>query len=207
MSVESAADTTGGEQEPPAKDGRRLHVWQQQLRPARRGDLPGIDGAMLAALRRGVGREPGTVPEMWPHYRELTADGHVTRRLRAEHITMALFGVHQQSKSQPVHRQGVGVGRAMAALRDSNRFSGDAVDRRFVTFATATSLAEIETHLRGLITQLRDVEGGALDYTQLFHDLVRWQDPDQAPEVRRRWGSQYFVTPTTPAATSSSKES
>ena len=199
MSSEAAVEAPD-EHDRAEGDGRRLYVWQQRLRPSRSGELSGIDGAVLAALRRGVGRPAGTVPEMWPHYRELTADGRATRRLHAEHLTMALFAVHQQSKPQPVHQQGVGVGTAMAALRDSGRFSAEAVDRRFASFATATSLAEAGTHLRGLITQLRDLEQGRLDYTQLFHDLVDWQDPELTGTVRRRWGSQYFVNPTPAAA-------
>jgi CRISPR system Cascade subunit CasB len=32
-------------------------------------------GAELAALRRGIGREPGAVPDMWPFYTELNDEG------------------------------------------------------------------------------------------------------------------------------------
>ncbi len=168
------------------------YVWEQRFHPVRRGETGGIDGAVLAALRRGIGREPGTVPPMWPYYRELNEAGTVTRRLRAEHLTLTLFAVHQQSQLRPVHQRNVGVGTAMAALRRSDRFSAPAVERRFAAFATATSLAEASTHLRGLITQLRQVEQG-LDYTRLMHDLVTWQDPDSVGAVRRRWGMQFFV--------------
>lgn len=198
MSSEAPVETIDGEPGAPEADPRRPYVWQQRLRPSRSGEQTGIDGALLAALRRGIGREAGSVPEMWPYYRELTPDGRLTRRLQAEHLTMALFAVHQQSKSQPVHHQGIGVGTAMAALRDAGRFSAEAVDRRFASFATATSLAEAGTHLRGLITQLRDLDQGRLDYTKLFHDLVEWQYPESTGKVRRRWGSQYFAKPAEP---------
>lgn len=175
-----------GESEVPGR-----YVWQLPLRPAR---VKGVDGAVLAALRRGIGREPGTVPEMWPYYRELNDSGKSELRLNAEHLTMALFAVHQQSRTQPVHRpNGPPVGAAVGALRASGRFSEEAVDRRFSAFATATSLTEAGVHLRGLITQLREIEDGQLDYTSLFNDLVTWQEPELRGRVRRRWGRHYFA--------------
>ena len=151
-------------------------------------------GEDLAALRRGIGREAGSVPEMWPFYTTLAADGRLSDRLRAEHVTLTLFAIHQQSRSQPAHRDGVGLGSAIRALRESEQFSPEAVDRRFAAAATATSLAELSVHLRGLISQLRNVRSG-LDYSLLFRDLRDWQWPERVAAVRRHWGSQYFVRP------------
>jgi CRISPR system Cascade subunit CasB len=175
-----------------AGDDRRRYVWEQRLHPVRSGQIDGIDGAVLAALRRGIGKEAGTVPEMWPYYQELNDRGVLTARLRAEHLALTVFGVHQQSKLQPMHQRGVGVGTAMAKLRRSDRFSEQAVERRFAAFATATSLAEAGTHLRGLINQLREIDQ-VLDYTELMGDLVRWQHPATVGDVRRRWGMQFFI--------------
>lgn len=149
-------------------------------------------GGDLAALRRGIGRQPGEVPQMWPFYTTLNPDGQLTPRLLAEHAALTLFAVHQQSRADPVHRADIGVGAAMLTLRHSEKFSTDAVDRRFSAAATATSLAEVTTHLRGLITQLRGTDQG-LDYTRLCWDLRDWQDPARLPAVRRRWGGQYFA--------------
>lgn len=155
------------------------------------GPAPGAD---LAALRRGIGRQPGEVPQMWPFYTTLRADGLPSERLRAEHLALTLFAVHQQSQARPVHRRKVGLGTAMKALRNSQKFSIEAVDRRFAAAATAATPGELAHHLRGLITQLRGVtEQPGLDYTQLFDDLRRWQYPDGQARVRRTWGSQYFV--------------
>jgi len=148
----------------------------------------------LAALRRGIGREPGSVPAMWPYYTTLTENGALTHPLRAEHLALTLFAVHQQSQRQPVHREGVGLGSAMLALRRDQDSSPDAVDRRFAAAATATSLSEVAHHLRGLITQIRGLTPQpGLDYSQLFWDLLSWQSPKRITRVRRTWGSQYFV--------------
>ncbi len=157
-----------------------------------------VDGAHLAALRRGLGHPAGAVPAMWPFYRCLDPDGRLTARLQAEHTALTLYALHQQSMTPPMHRDGIGLGEAVLAVRRSDLFSPEAVDRRFAAAATATSLTELAGHLRGLITQMRTVANGALrgqplDYTQLMADLVSWQYPDGVARVRRHWGSQYFT--------------
>jgi len=152
----------------------------------------GPDGADLAALRRGAGRPPGSVPAMWRFYTALSADGGVSPRLAAEHHALTLYAIHQQSQSKPMHQQGNGVGSAAKALRASGTFSPDAVDRRLNAAATATSLEECAYHLRGLVRQFKQI-GQPLDYSALVRDLTDWQYPERAARVRRRWGSQYFL--------------
>jgi CRISPR system Cascade subunit CasB len=138
---------------------------------------------------------------MWRFYTTLKDDGLVSERLRAEHTALTLFAVHQQSQSRPMHVRSVGLGRAVRALHSgpNARFSQEAVDRRFAAAAAATSMVELTMHLRGLVSQLHDI-GQELDYTQLFNDLVAWQHPDRVGQVRRRWGSGYFVWKADPEA-------
>ncbi|MFI0796876.1 type I-E CRISPR-associated protein Cse2/CasB [Micromonospora rubida] len=152
------------------------------------------EGKDLAALRRGWGRPAGAVPAMWPHYTRLRPDGWPSPQLHAEHAVLVLFALHQQSQSRLMHQPAVGLGLAVAKLRDSGKFSADAVTRRFGAAATATSFTEVVAHLRGLITQLRALTPAQpLDYNQLYQDLRAWQDPENAHAVRRRWGAQYFT--------------
>lgn len=177
-----------------------------------RREPEGPPGAELAALRRGLGREPGFVPGMWRFYTKTNESGTCTPEYAAEHAALTLFALHQQSQARPMHRLGVGLGNAVLALRrhtgrpaGTGQTTGEAderehvdwskthpVDRRFAAAATATDLIELVAHLRGLVTQLRGI-GQPLDYTQLFHDLRAWQYPQGATEVRRRWGMQYFT--------------
>jgi CRISPR system Cascade subunit CasB len=182
----------------PGQTAPRPHFWDRHTDG--NGHWKGTDrpaGEDLAALRRGLGREAGEVPQMWPFYRELNEKGSLTQELSAEHVALTLFAVHQQGKERPVHRAGIGLGTALLALRHSGKYSPEAIDRRFAAAATATSLAELTGHLRGLITQLRtDSASGqqhSLDYTQLMRDLRDWQRPNHLGRVRRRWGSQYFA--------------
>ncbi|MCM3884611.1 type I-E CRISPR-associated protein Cse2/CasB [Frankia sp. R82] len=151
------------------------------------------DGAVLAALRRGAGREAGTVPPMWRYYTTLNRGGTLTPALRAEHVALVLFAVHQQSQSTLVHASGISIGTALAGLRESGKFSPEAVDRRFAAAATATSLNEAAHHLRGLVRQMRSLSPAQqLDYTALVWNLVDWQNPAKVGQIRRRWGADYL---------------
>lgn len=162
---------------------------------------PGED---LAAMRRGLGREAGTVPGMWPFYRTPLDDqgrrgDYVSDRLRAEHHALTLFAVHQQSRRDPVHRPGVDFGDAVRRLhagRDDGSGSGQAIDRRFYAAVTSGTLDVLARHLRGLVQLLRTLDPpAAFDYTQLVDDLTRWASPSGRDRVRRRWGLQYHAVP------------
>ncbi|MFF8414505.1 type I-E CRISPR-associated protein Cse2/CasB [Streptomyces omiyaensis] len=154
-------------------------------------------GADLAALRRGLGQEAGGVPELWPYHRcvlpeYVAEEGHRDYRLTAEHAALTLFAVHQQHQQQPMHVAGVGTGVALRALRKSEKFSEEAVDRRVNAAATSTDTAELVHHLRGLVTQLRGIRQ-PLDYTRLYRDIRNWHFPEGQERVRRSWGAQYYA--------------
>jgi len=152
---------------------------------------PGED---LAALRRGAGKEPGSVPAMWPFYTQLRASGARTPELIAEHQALALFGMHQQGERTLVHRPTMSLGAAVRRLRDDGRHSADAVDSRFAAAATASEVTELTWHLRGLVALLKTLKPTqGLNYTQLFWDLRDWQDPGKRSRVQRHWGAAFFT--------------
>lgn len=165
--------------------------------------------ASLAALRNAVAQEPGSVPAIWG----LTVDGvpgaprddAPTRQERAVHLAMTLFAVHQQSRPQPMHARGVGLGHAIRRLERSSPTRGDGdvspVRRRFDALASATNLSEAAHHLRGIVGQLRS-EGIPLDYGALADDLESLQDTSRAAGVRLRWARQYYRTDTHETTTS-----
>lgn len=154
-------------------------------------------GEELAALRRGLGRPAGTVLEMFPFYTCPVDDfaarrGEVSAAQEAEHTALALYGLHQQSQDRPMHRDSIGLGRAMLELRRHERSSEAAVDARFQQAFSATSTPALQLRLRGLITQLRDIKQ-PLDYNQLASDLLHWSRPESRTRVRRRWGLDYYA--------------
>lgn len=161
----------------------------------RNGELP--PGEDLAALRTGLGRDALTVPKMWPFYTitpERSSDLELFRDVsagqQAEHVALALFGVHQQSQRALMHVAGIGLGTALRALRGHGKYSADAVDRRVSAMVTSTSVPTLAYRMRGLVIQLRDIKQ-PLDYNRLVRDLERWCWPDQRPRVRKGWAQGY----------------
>jgi len=151
-------------------------------------------GHQLAALRRGAGREPGTVPTMWPFYTKLKKNGRLTKGLIAEHYALVLFGFHQQSERILVHQPHVPIGKAIAILRDESKHSTpEAIEERFARAATAADVKEVAYHLRGLIQLLKTLQPTqGFDYTQLYWDLHGWQDPQSQQRIRREWGAAFY---------------
>lgn len=163
-------------------------TWRIDKRTNHPMEPPGED---LAAMRAGLGRPVGTVPALWPFYVS-PSNGSITVNLEAEHAALSLFGLHQQGQSRPMHRRGVKVGAALRALRDSGRFSEEAVDRRVAAAANATSVPALLYRLRGLVTQLRTV-GAPLDYDELLRNIRDWHYPVGRQHVRRSWGLTYYA--------------
>jgi CRISPR system Cascade subunit CasB len=182
----------------PATNDRPLRYWTQYVASdgtwsKKEGRPPGED---LAALRAGLSREAGTVPALWPHYRSPVDDrlarrSEVSDEQKAEHAALALYGLHQQARSDPMHQPGVRLGQALRQLHRSGKFTQEAVDRRVNAAASATQVSALLTHLRGLITQLRTI-GQPLDYDRLLDDIRDWQRPDTRQRARRRWGLDYY---------------
>ncbi|MHC0429818.1 type I-E CRISPR-associated protein Cse2/CasB [Streptomyces sp. O3] len=148
-------------------------------------------GEDLAVFRAGLDRRAGEVLPLFRYYATPT-DGKSTVELEAEHAALALYGLHQQSTSHPMHKPGVSLGTALLGLRRSGRFSEEAVDRRVEAAANTTSVDALRYRLRGLVTQLR-VVGQPLDYSRLVRDINRWHRPSSRQIVRRRWGLDYYA--------------
>ena len=158
--------------------------------------------AALANLRRGVGRLPGELPELWGSFLQdmpqefFSRSGEPTAAEWAVYSALTLYAMHQQGHETPMCIQGEGLGRAVRRLSD--RKGEDPQDsgayRRFCALITAGSMEELSHHLRGLI-QLLSSEGLALDYPQLALDLYLLQLTDSASRVKLRWGQEYFYQP------------
>ena len=159
--------------------------------------------AQVAALRKGASRSPGELPEIWELTRVEVPDGAgdaPTWEEIAVHTAMTLYAVHQQSRTEPMFRPGVGLGSAAHDLvgRDEENPSARA---RFNALVTSTTVAELRHHLRGFVSLLR-ARGIALDHAMLADDIFYFQQPGGAKKVRLAWARQYYSLPAeTPPAT------
>jgi CRISPR system Cascade subunit CasB len=151
--------------------------------------------AALAQLRRGVGKPVGAIAELW----QLTLEGvplpprygdQPTTNERAAHTAMTLYALHQQSRSEPMHRPGQSIGTAARILAQRSP-SAEATRRRFEALGTATTFEEVSHHARGLISQFRTY-GVPLDYGQFADQLVGLLHPASADRVRLSWGRDFY---------------
>lgn len=167
---------------------KRVTAWQRDYIRRRPDAL-----STLAQLRRGVGKEVGSLPDLW----RFTLEGlpgkpesdDPTYEERAAHTALTLFAVHQQSRREEMHLPGQSLGTAVRQLR-SRSASDDAVRRRFEALGTAETFAEVVNHARGLINQLR-AHSIPLDYGTFADDLFLLQTSAD-DQVRLRWGRDFY---------------
>lgn len=157
--------------------------------------------ATLAKLRRGIGKRPGSMPELWPvtldGLPEMLTDksGGPTKGEWAVHTALTLFALHQQGKElkgKPMHREGESLGASVRRLAEDDADEAR-IKRRFDLAATSDSPEEFANHLRGLI-QLLKTEDIPLDYSMLAEDLYRFQFPQARDSVRLGWGRNFYRT-------------
>lgn len=159
--------------------------------------------AQLAQLRRGIGRRPGDMPELWGILfkdmpQELMAQyGEPTYAEWATYTALTMYALHQQGRSiadNNMHRQDVSLGKALARLivNDDDKDGRERIAKRLNAFATAYDMTEAAYYLRGLIQFLRTNDVG-LDYVQLALDLYKFQFPERAPGVRLKWGQDFYM--------------
>ena len=177
---------------------QRISNLQQRLLSERYRDPAAVSA--LARLRRGAGKEAGTVLDVleftvsyrfWYGDESAAEDSAITARYEnAAHLAMTLYALHQQSRSQRMHRRGQGLGSALRNL-DSGPTSPP-ITQRFRMLGTADSFDELSHHLRGIVQLLRN-GSSSLDYGRLADELVAWQD-GRRERVQLSWARGFYRT-------------
>lgn len=153
----------------------------------------------LAILRRGIGKAPGSMAELWDmtlkdlpesFYRET---GIPSDEEWAVYIALTLYALHQQGndiKQKSMNADGISVGTAARRL-----VSGDdeetRIKRRFDRIITSQSITELSNHLRGMV-QLLKQSSVPLDYAMLAEDIYRFRSDKGRDRVRLKWGQDYY---------------
>ncbi|MFT4104373.1 MAG: type I-E CRISPR-associated protein Cse2/CasB [Lacrimispora sp.] len=153
--------------------------------------------AALSHLRRSIGRDISETVEIWPLVFEeipeeyLSTDGIPTRQENAILASLQLYALHQQGKSKSVHESsGNSIGKALHEIRTPDN---TALDRRFNSLITSGNFKELITHLRHLISILKQESDTKIDYAKLADDFYWYQiSPEYANHMRMRWGENYY---------------
>lgn len=156
--------------------------------------------ALLAELRRGIGRKPGDLPRLWGLLFEklpeslLGKEGEPSKPEWAIYTAMTLYAYHQQGrdpKTDSVNDQNRGISAALSDLI-SDEDDLKRIQRRFNCFASSSDIAEAVTHLRGLISLLKSEGKVGLNYPGLAKDLYQFQFYDCAQKMRLHWGREFY---------------
>ncbi|HEY57655.1 MAG TPA: type I-E CRISPR-associated protein Cse2/CasB [Anaerolineae bacterium] len=141
------------------------------------------DRAALAALRRGLGRPPGTAPEMFP-YVVPQLPAHVHPNEEAAYYTLAaLFALH------PSHTNQGNLGDHLA--RAANQGNREAVERRFVALLSAHP-DDLPEYLRQTVSFLKAQEV-PINWDALFYALRYWEHPEHGDRIRRDWARAFWA--------------
>lgn len=157
-------------------------------------DLAGReDRAALAALRRGLGHEPGAVPEMYPYVEPFLAADASRARVAAFYLVASLFGLHPVHAEGPggyAARQGFGGTLRAIRLRPESQDEDTGVARRFTALLECDRDA-LSVHLRHLVSLLRSrADSVPIDYRRLWRDILAWDSPDR--RVQRGWAGGFW---------------
>ena len=148
------------------------------------------DRGALAALRRGLGQPPGTVPDLFrfvvPHLPEKAYPGSWAER--THYLIASLFALHPESA--PVGN----LGDHFAAFRDPDPDKNNALERRFTALLIAHP-EDLHIYLRQAVSFLKSKEEGVkgkVNWHQLMWDVLQLDNPDQAPRVQKRWANAFW---------------
>lgn len=154
--------------------------------------------AQLANLRRGVGKVPGELPELWGMFLNdldedlLSTNGKPTYAEWSIYLSLTMFALHQQGNGESVAVKDKSLGKAAAELMNENTDEErNRILRRFGPVVTAKDMYELSHHLRSLV-QLMKATGVGLDYVKLAVDIYDFQCDNIRKKVQLKWGQDFY---------------
>lgn len=155
--------------------------------------------ARLARLRRGIGKKPGEIPELWGDFlQDLPEElcgrySEPTREEWAVYTALTLFALHQQGNSEPMNASGreYCLGRAVSRLIAKS--SDDEVERikfKLSLAADSDDMTELSYRLKSIV-RLLGRDRVKLDYAKLAEDIYFFQS-GKADNVRLQWGREFY---------------
>jgi CRISPR system Cascade subunit CasB len=155
--------------------------------------------AALAQLRRGAGKLPQDVPDLWGmagterlYTEQSLSYSEAVKAEAALFSAVTLYALHQQSRTeQKMHRPKAELGAAVRRLMPGGVID-EPIRRRFVRVGTATTPQTLSYRLREIVILLRG-ESIPLDYALLAQQLYQAQHPDGLRRVRQSWGRSFHA--------------
>jgi CRISPR system Cascade subunit CasB len=140
----------------------------------------------LAALRRGLGQQPGETIELYPYVVPYVQGLRYTSDENAYYIIASLVGLYPTlSWQRSDEKQSINLGASLALLTGD---SGDSLERRFVALLNAHA-DDLPEHLRQAISLLKSKDK-PVHWLRLLLDLKQWDREDR--RVQRLWAKGFW---------------
>ncbi|NQT19769.1 MAG: type I-E CRISPR-associated protein Cse2/CasB [Planctomycetes bacterium] len=148
------------------------------------------DRAALAALRRGLGKPPGTAAEMHPYVVPWLGEHTAPWQDAPLYITAALFAQWHQGTTAAADNVPQNLG---CSLRECARIDPDrlkSVERRLVALLNCHP-DDLHIHLRHAVGLLKS-KNVPLNWSQLLYDIKGWGWESRS--VQRNWAKGFWAT-------------
>lgn len=158
----------------------------------------GSSKASLAQLRRGAGKQPGELPELWGEFLRDLPEELMSKTCKpsyaewAIYTALTLFALHQQGHSEPMNAEGDEnrLGRAVRKLVHGED-DEERVKFKLGLAASSNDMTELSYRLRTLVNLLSN-ENIRLNYADLAGDLFLFQSEKHADKIRMKWGRDFY---------------
>jgi CRISPR system Cascade subunit CasB len=139
----------------------------------------------LAALRRGLGKEPGAAPEMYPH---VMAFNPPPWQENDYFLVASLFALWHQGGSGQSGSVPRNLGESFRRVADQT--DSESIERRFVALLNAHK-DDLPSHLRHAVSLMRSADRQVpVNWSQLLDDLGRWNSEFRS--VQRQWARGFW---------------
>lgn len=154
--------------------------------------------AALAALRRGLGKRPGEVPDVFPYVVPYIASWLPRQRQDDYFLVASLFATHPRlwaHPDDPRAHEPTNLGASLRLL--STAIAGGSVEKRFTALLNAER-EDLPEHLRHAVSLLKSHDI-PLDWLQLLLDLRGWDW--ESHRIQREWARAFWRVVSTPTQT------
>ncbi len=146
------------------------------------GVLRRDDRAILAHLRRGLGKEAGTAMEMFPYIARF-----VQTKFRSEEnayfLVASLFGLYP-TNSWKSDEKFNNLGKSLSFLKEES----DSIEKRFVALLNSDD-EDLPNHLRQIVSLLKSKEA-PINWYLLLKDIKGWSYENRS--VQRNWAKGFW---------------
>lgn len=164
------------------------------------GSSPGDAKAELANLRRGLGKQPGELPELWGSFLEDIPGGLVGKGKKpsaaenAIYTAMTLYALAHQGADPAIHsanQKDITLGRAAGRYAGADETDRERMERRLKSILSSETVEDMGHGIRGIIQLIRDKDI-RLDFPRLAADLYTYSFPEGKEQVRLEWARDFY---------------